>query len=95
VIEVHNLVKHFAGKEAVRDVSFRLNPGEAVGYLGPNGAGKSTTVKMIAGLLQPTAGTVTVCGYDLARSPLEVKRRIGYVPESAALYTSPRPTKER
>jgi ABC-2 type transport system ATP-binding protein len=88
VIEVVNLVQRYDGKDALSGVSFALRPGEATGYLGPNGAGKSTTVKIIAGLLRPTEGQVKVCGFDMARSPLEAKRRLGYVPESAALYTS-------
>jgi ABC-2 type transport system ATP-binding protein len=88
VIAVRNLVKQYGDKEVLRDVSFTVNPGEATGYLGPNGAGKSTTVKIIAGLLRPEEGQVQVCGHDLNQAPLEAKRRIGYVPESAALYTS-------
>jgi ABC-2 type transport system ATP-binding protein len=88
VIEVRNLVKRFEGTEAVRGVSFTIQPGQPTGYLGPNGAGKSTTVKIIAGLIRPTEGEVKVCGYDVCRQPLEAKRCIGYVPESAALYTS-------
>jgi ABC-2 type transport system ATP-binding protein len=86
VIEVRNLVKSFGDKDAVKGISFTIHPGQATGYLGPNGAGKSTTVKIIAGLLQPTAGEVKVCGFDVVKQPLEVKRRIGYVPENAALY---------
>jgi ABC-2 type transport system ATP-binding protein len=86
VIEVRELAKHYGPAEALRGISFTLRPGEATGYLGPNGAGKSTTVKILAGLLRPDAGSVRVCGFDLAEQPLEVKRRIGYVPESAALY---------
>ncbi len=88
MIEVRNLVKSYDGKDAVRGISFTVRPGEATGYLGPNGAGKSTTVKIIAGLLRPTEGEVRVCGFDVVKDPVEVKRRIGYVPESAALYTS-------
>lgn len=88
MIEVSNLRKEYGGAEAVRDVSFTVRPGEPTGYLGPNGAGKSTTVKIIAGLIRPTSGQVKVCGHDLALAPLEAKRRIGYVPDSAALYTS-------
>jgi ABC-2 type transport system ATP-binding protein len=86
VIEVRNLVKSFGDKDAVKGISFTIHPGQATGYLGPNGAGKSTTVKIIAGVLQPTAGEVKVCGFDVVKQPLEVKRRIGYVPENAALY---------
>ena len=88
MIEVSNLVKDYQGKQAVAGVSFTLRPGEATGYLGPNGAGKSTTVKMIAGLLQPTAGDIRIAGHDLLLDPLAAKRKLGYVPESAALYTS-------
>lgn len=88
MIEVRNLRKEYGGVEAVRDVSFTIRPGEPTGYLGPNGAGKSTTVKMIAGLVRATSGTVSVCGHDVERTPLEAKRRIGYVPDSSALYTS-------
>jgi ABC-2 type transport system ATP-binding protein len=86
VIELRDVAKSFGDKEAVRGVSFVIPPGEATGYLGPNGAGKSTTIKMIAGLLKPTSGEIRVCGFDVSLSPLEVKRRIGYVPEVAALY---------
>jgi ABC-2 type transport system ATP-binding protein len=88
VIEVRNLVKSFGGTDAVKGISFTVQPGQATGYLGPNGAGKSTTVKIIAGLLRPTEGAVRVCGLDVVKEPLEVKRRIGYVPENAALYES-------
>jgi ABC-2 type transport system ATP-binding protein len=86
VIELVDVAKAFGTKEAVRGVSFTARPGEATGYLGPNGAGKTTTIKMIAGLVRPSQGEVRVCGFDVTVSPLEVKRRIGYVPESAALY---------
>jgi ABC-2 type transport system ATP-binding protein len=86
VIEVVNVGKAFGTKQAVRGVSFTARPGEATGYLGPNGAGKTTTIKMIAGLYRPSQGEVRVCGFDVTVAPLEVKRRIGYVPESAALY---------
>src|SRR5262249_18307780 len=88
VIEVRNLVKSYDGTDAVKGISFTLRPGEATGYLGPNGAGKSTTVKIIAGLLRPTEGEVKDCGFDVVKDPIEVKRRIGYVPENAALYDS-------
>ena len=86
MIEVVDVAKTYGTKEALRGVSFTVRPGEATGYLGPNGAGKTTTIKMIAGLIRPTRGQVRVCGFDVMASPLEVKRRIGYVPESAALY---------
>ena len=86
MIEVVDVAKTYGTKEALRGVSFTVRPGEATGYLGPNGAGKTTTIKMIAGLIRPTRGQARVCGFDVMASPLEVKRRIGYVPESAALY---------
>ncbi len=86
MILVGNLTKAFGPKTAVNKVSFRVERGEVLGFLGPNGAGKSTTMRMITGYLPPTAGRVTVCGFDVGDQPLEVKRRIGYLPESAPLY---------
>ena len=86
MIQVTRLCKRYGDKEALREVSFSIRPGEATAYLGPNGAGKSTTIKILSGLLRPDSGSVVVCGYDLAASPLEVKRRIGYVPDNAAIY---------
>jgi ABC-2 type transport system ATP-binding protein len=86
MIEVENLTKKFGPKTAVNDVSFRVERGEVLGFLGPNGAGKSTTMRMITGFIPPTAGRVLVCGFDVAEQPLEAKRRIGYLPESAPSY---------
>jgi len=71
---------------AVDDISFQVNQGQVLGFLGPNGAGKSTTMKMITGFLTPTAGTVTVAGHDIVQKSLDVKRRIGYLPEGAPAY---------
>ncbi|HLT01740.1 MAG TPA: ABC transporter ATP-binding protein, partial [Geminicoccaceae bacterium] len=71
---------------AVDHVSFRLHRGEVLGFLGPNGAGKSTTMRMITGYLAPTSGRVEVCGLDLAKAPIEARRRIGYLPEGAPAY---------
>ncbi len=88
MIEVRNLAKSYASREVLIDVSFRVGPGEAAAYLGPNGAGKSTTVKILAGLLHPDAGRVTIGGFDVATDPLEAKRRLGYVPDDARLYES-------
>ncbi len=88
VIEVRNLTKRYDGVLAVDRISFAIGPGEIVGYLGPNGAGKSTTVKMLTGILRPTEGSITIDGLDLVEHPLEVKRRIGYVPEAGGLYES-------
>ena len=86
MILVGNLTKAFGPKTAVNKVSFRVERGEVLGFLGPNGAGKSTTMRMITGYLPPSSGRVTVCGFDVSDQPLEVKRRIGYLPESAPLY---------
>jgi ABC-2 type transport system ATP-binding protein len=86
VIEVCNLSRWFGDREVLRGVSFTVRPGEAVAYLGPNGAGKSTTVRIIAGMLRPGGGQVRVCGHDVAGAPLEAKKRLGYVPDSAPLY---------
>lgn len=86
MLEVSQLRKRYGEREVLGGVSFCIRPGEAVAYLGPNGAGKSTTVKIIAGLLRPDSGHVRICGHDLANSPLEAKRKLGYVPDSAAMY---------
>ncbi len=86
MIEAIDLVKHYGDVEALRGVTFRVEPGEIVGYLGPNGAGKSTTVKLLTGLQPPTAGQARIAGRDVVQDPLEAKRRIGLVPESGALY---------
>ena len=86
LIDIKSLDKRFGPIHAVRSISFSVQKGEVLGFLGPNGAGKSTTMKMITGFLEPTAGTVTVCGYDILENPIEVKKRIGYLPEGAPLY---------
>ncbi len=86
MIEIQNLSKHFGPIPAVDGISFRVERGTVLGFLGPNGAGKSTTMKMITGFLYPSSGTVRVCGFDVLEQPLEVKKRIGYLPEGAPLY---------
>ena len=86
VIDIKSLDKRFGPIHAVRGISFSVRKGEVLGFLGPNGAGKSTTMKMVTGFLEPTAGTVTVCGYDILENPIDVKKRIGYLPEGAPLY---------
>jgi ABC-2 type transport system ATP-binding protein len=86
MIEAHELVKHFGGVQALRGVSFRVEPGEILGYLGPNGAGKSTTVKLLTGLQRPTAGSARIGGFDIVQEPLRAKRLIGLVPETGALF---------
>jgi ABC-2 type transport system ATP-binding protein len=85
-IEVKGLSKHYGLQKAVNDISFAVKRGEIVGFLGPNGAGKSTTMKMITGYLEPDAGAISVCGINVRKQPLEVKRKCGYLPESNALY---------
>lgn len=87
MINVHNLAKVFGTKRAVDGVSFSVERGEVLGFLGPNGAGKSTTMRMITGFIPPTAGTVTVGGFDITTSPIPAKRLIGYLPENAPAYT--------
>ena len=86
MIEVKGLVKTYGAKRAVDGVSFRVNRGDILGFLGPNGAGKSTTMKMITGFLRPDAGTATVDGIDVTADPVAVKRKLGYLPESAPAY---------
>jgi len=86
MIEVKGLVKTYGPKRAVDKVSFTVKRGEILGFLGPNGAGKSTTMKMITGYLRPTGGTAIVDGHDVLRDPVAVKRKIGYLPESAPAY---------
>jgi ABC-2 type transport system ATP-binding protein len=87
MIEVANLSKRFGPTIAVEGVSFGVKRGEVVGFLGPNGAGKTTTMRMLTCYLPPDQGTAQVAGFDVTQQPLEVRRRIGYLPESAPLYT--------
>ena len=86
MIRIDNLVKAFGAKRAVDGVSFNVERGEVLGFLGPNGAGKSTTMRMVTGFMPPTEGRVTIGGHDVAESPLQAKRLIGYLPENAAAY---------
>ena len=86
-IEARHLHKSYGSRKAVNDVGFSVGKGEVVGFLGPNGAGKSTTMRMLTGFLEPDAGEIRICGSDVARDPIEVKRKIGYLPESNPLYT--------
>lgn len=86
MLDIQRLTKRFGPFTAVDDVSFSVDRGEVLGFLGPNGAGKTTAMRMITGFLPPTSGTAVVCGYDVTQSPIEVKQRIGYVPEGAPLY---------
>ncbi|MDF7811075.1 gliding motility-associated ABC transporter ATP-binding subunit GldA [Hymenobacter sp. YC55] len=86
MVEVQHLSKTFGAQTAVNDISFAVGKGEILGFLGPNGAGKSTTMKMATGYLPPSAGTVLIEGYDVLTAPLEVRRRVGYLPEHNPLY---------
>src|SRR5580658_2940327 len=86
MIEVKNLTKRYAGRIAVRDISFSVAPGEIVGLLGPNGAGKSTTMRILSCFMPATTGTVRVAGFDVFYQSDEVRRRIGYMPENNPLY---------
>lgn len=85
-ITVNNLVKVYGTQRAVNDISFSLKKGEVVGFLGPNGAGKSTTMKMITTYLPPTSGTASICGFDVVKQSMDVRKRIGYLPEANPLY---------
>ncbi len=85
-ITVKNLTKIYGEQKAVDNISFTVNKGEIVGFLGPNGAGKSTTMKMITGYLQPDSGDITVSNVDVTKDPLAAKKKVGYLPESNALY---------
>ncbi len=86
MIEIQNLTKHYGHIKAVDNVSFTVQKGEILGFLGPNGAGKTTTMRILTGFFPPTEGKVKVAGFDITEKPLEVKKRIGYLPENVALY---------
>lgn len=86
MIEVSHLTKDYGQRRAIEDLTFKINKGEVVGFLGPNGAGKSTTMKIITGFMAPTLGSAQVAGYDVFENPLEVKQRIGYLPEVPPVY---------
>jgi len=85
-IEVRGLTKAYRDHVAIRDLSFSIGAGEVVGFLGPNGAGKSTTMRILTGYMPPTRGTVRVRGHDVLEEPMEVKRRVGYLPEIPPVY---------
>jgi len=86
VIETKNLTKRYRDLIAVNGLSFSVEQGEIFGFLGPNGAGKTTTILMLLGLTEPNGGEIGVCGFDPARQPLEVKKRVGYLPENPGFY---------
>ncbi len=86
MIEISNLTKNYGDRKAIDSLNFTVKKGEVVGFLGPNGAGKTTTMKIITGFMAPTSGQVKVAGFDVFENPYEVKRRIGYLPETPPLY---------
>ena len=87
MLEARGLTKYYSAITGVRDVNFQVRPGSVLGLLGPNGSGKSTTVGMLTGLLEPSGGTVSLDGADIRADLIGYKRRLGYVPEEAQLYT--------
>ena len=91
MIQVQDLTKYYGPYRAVSDISFTVNDGEIVGFLGPNGAGKTTTMRITTGYIPPTFGTVTVDNFDVSKDSLQVRRRIGYLPETVPLYTDMTP----
>jgi ABC-2 type transport system ATP-binding protein len=88
MISVVQLTKRFGAQTAVDGLSFEIPAGQIVGFLGPNGAGKSTTLKMLTGMLEPSSGSASICGFDLQRDLIEVKKHVGFVPESGAVFES-------
>lgn len=90
MIEVKDLSKSYGDRQAIDRLNFTIKKGEVVGFLGPNGAGKSTTMKIITGYMAPTSGHVSVAGFDIFEDPIEVKKRIGYLPETPPVYTDMR-----
>ncbi|MGH9434300.1 MAG: ABC transporter ATP-binding protein, partial [Terriglobia bacterium] len=87
MIEVQQLTKRYGPTLAVSNISFEAKQGEILGFLGPNGAGKTTTMRILTGYLPPSEGTARVAGFDVVTEPLEVKRRVGYLPELPPVYT--------
>lgn len=87
MIRVEGLTKDYGARRAISDLNFEANQGEIVGFLGPNGAGKTTTMRILTGYMPPTEGTATVAGYDVVAESLEVRKRVGYLPETVPLYT--------
>ena len=86
VIKVTTLSKRFVKQEVLRNIDLSISSGELIGYIGPNGAGKSTTIKILCGLIPDFEGDVSVLGMDVRKNAIEIKRKIGYIPENAALY---------
>ena len=87
MIQVNGLTKDYGARRAIENLTFDAEQGEIVGFLGPNGAGKTTTMRILTGYMPPTEGTATVAGYDVVEESLEVRKRVGYLPETVPLYT--------
>jgi len=88
MLKIKNLTKKFGNNPAVKDVSLEIKPGEIFSLIGPNGSGKTTIVKIIAGLLQPTAGLVTIGGFNITKEPVKAKALIGYIPDEPAIWSA-------
>jgi ABC-2 type transport system ATP-binding protein len=86
MIRLDNITKHYGNFTAVHDLQLQVAPGEVFGFIGPNGAGKTTTIKIIGGILKPSAGTVQICGIDMDRQPEAAKRKMGFIPDRPYLY---------
>jgi len=86
MIEVENLTKYYGSFPAIKNITFKVKRGEILGFLGPNGAGKTTTMRILAGFFPPTSGRAAVAGYDVFEKSLEVRKRVGYMPETVPLY---------
>ena len=86
MIDVQHVTKHYGQVTALKDISFSIQKGEIVAFLGPNGAGKTTTMRILTGFMPPTSGTVHIAGFDCLEEPWEVKKHIGYLPETPPLY---------
>ncbi len=86
MLKLNHITKRFGTFTAVNDLSIEIAPGQFYGFLGPNGAGKTTTIKMITGLFAPTAGTITINGFDIQKQPIEAKQGTGYIPDQPVLY---------
>ena len=87
LVQAENLSKHFGNKAAVQNLSFRIDPGQIYGVLGPRAAGKTTVMRILAGYIPPSAGEVTVAGFNVATHSLDVRKRVGYLPAGRALYS--------
>lgn len=86
MIVIEDASKQFGAMFAVERLNLSVEPGEVFGFIGPNGAGKTTTIRMMTGVLLPTSGRISICGYDMINDPIEAKRRIGFIPDRAYLY---------